>query len=68
MVITISILSLLGMIFSIMDHAYNRGRLDCNVFFPTILTVVLWKENLSLAILTIVITVMISIIGYLRNS
>jgi hypothetical protein len=68
MIITIAILSFLGMIFSLIDHAYNKGTLDCNLFFPAILTIVLWNTNITLAILTIVVTALIAIIGFLRNS
>ena len=68
MIITIAILSLIGMILSIFDHAYNHDKLDCNILFPAILTVVLWEANITLSIITIVVTSLIAIISISRNS
>jgi hypothetical protein len=66
MIITIAILSLLGMVLSIGQHA-AEGNVDCNLLFPAILTIVLWETNLTLSIITICVTVLIAIIGIKNN-
>jgi hypothetical protein len=66
MIITIALLSLIGMILSIMDHASN-GKTDCSLLFPAILTIVLWETAITLSIITICITVIIAIIGIRNN-
>lgn len=68
MIITIAILSLIGMIFSIFDNAYNHDKLDVNLLFPAILTIVVWEANITLSIITIVVTSIIAILGVLHNN
>jgi hypothetical protein len=68
MIITIAILSLIGMILSIFDNAYNHDKLDVNLLFPAILTIVVWEANITLAIITIVVTSIIAILGVLHNN
>jgi hypothetical protein len=65
MVITIAILALLGMIFSIFQHANDTGDIDMNVLFPAILTIVLWDTNVTLSIITISISAIILVVGQL---
>ena len=67
MIITIAILSLIGMILSIFDHAMREDKLDVNLLFPSILTIVLWETQIALSIITICVTVIIALIG-LRNN
>jgi len=66
MLITISILSTLGMILSIIDHS-SKGKIDVNLLFPAILSISLWNVNLTLAIVTIVFTLIVGFIGYITN-
>lgn len=68
MVITIAILSLIGMILSIFNNVYNHDKVDVNIIFPAILTIVLWEANITLSIITIVVTSLIALIGISRNS
>ena len=66
MLITIAILSTIGMILSFIDHS-NKGKIDVNLLFPAILTISLWEINLTLSILTIVFTIIVAFIGYITN-
>jgi hypothetical protein len=66
MIITIALLSLLGMVLSIAQHA-SEDKVDCNILFPAILTIVLWETNLTLSIITICVTALIAIIGIKNN-
>ena len=66
MLITIAILSVIGMILSIVDHS-SKGKIDVNLLFPTILTLSLWEINLTLSIVTIVFTFVVGFIGYITN-
>jgi hypothetical protein len=68
MVITIAILSLIGMILSIFNNVYNHDKVDVNIIFPAILTIILWEANITLSIITIVVTSLIALIGISRNS
>ena len=68
MIITIAILSLIGMILSIFNNVYNHDKVDVNIIFPAILTIVLWEANITLSIITIVVTSLIALIGISRNS
>ena len=56
------------MILSLIDNVYNHDRLDVNLFFPAILTIVVWEANIALAIITIVATAVIAIIGLAHNN
>jgi hypothetical protein len=67
MVITIAILALLGMILSIAENIRVKEKVDTNIIFPAILTIVLWDTNITLSIITICITVIIGIAGVNRN-
>lgn len=67
MVITIAILALLGMILSIAENIRVKEKVDVNIIFPAILTIVLWETNITLSIITICITVIIGIAGVNRN-
>jgi hypothetical protein len=67
MVITIAILALLGMILSIAENIRVKEKVDANIIFPAILTIVLWDTNITLSIITICITVIIGIAGVNRN-
>jgi len=67
MVITIAILALLGMILSIVENIRVKEKVDVNIIFPSILTIVLWETNITLSIITICITVIIGIAGVNRN-
>jgi len=66
MLITIAILSTIGMILSFIDHS-NKGKIDVNLLFPAILTISLWEINLTLSILTIVFTIIVAFIGHITN-
>jgi hypothetical protein len=66
MLITIAILSTIGMILSFIDHS-NKGNIDVNLLFPAILTISLWEINLTLSILTIVFTIIVAFIGHITN-
>ena len=66
MLITIAIISSIGMILSIIDHS-SKGKIDVNLLFPTILTLSLWEINLTLSIVTIVFTVIVGLIGHITN-
>jgi hypothetical protein len=66
MLITIAILSMVGMILSFIDHS-NKGKIDVNLLFPAILTISLWEINLTLSILTIVFTIIVAFIGHITN-
>jgi hypothetical protein len=68
MVITIAILSLIGMILSLFDNVFNHDKCDVNIIFPAILTIILWEANITLSIITIVVTSLIALIGISRNS
>jgi hypothetical protein len=67
MVITIAILALLGMILSIGENVRVKEKVDVNIIFPAILTIVLWDTNITLSIVTICITVIIGIAGLKQN-
>ena len=66
MLITIAILSTIGMLLSIFDHS-SKGKIDMNLLFPAILTISLWGINLTLSILTIVFTIIVAFIGHITN-
>lgn len=66
MLITIAILSTIGMILSIFDHS-NKGKIDVNLLFPAIITISLWEINLTLSIITIVFTIIVAFIGHITN-
>lgn len=66
MLITIAILSVIGMILSIVDHS-SKGKIDVNLLFPAILTISLWEINLTLSIITIVFTVIVGFVGHITN-
>jgi hypothetical protein len=66
MLITIAILSTIGMILSFIDHS-SKGKIDVNLLFPAILTISLWEINLTLSILTIVFTIIVGFIGHITN-
>jgi uncharacterized membrane protein len=68
MVITIAILSLVGMLLSLIDNVYNHDKCDVNLLFPAILTIAIWEANITLAIITIVVTAVIAVIGMSNNS
>jgi hypothetical protein len=68
MVIIIAILGLIGMIINIFDNVYNHNKLDINLFFPAILTIIVWEANITLSIATIIVTVVISIINISNNN
>ena len=68
MVITIAILSLIGMILSLFNNVFNHDKCDVNLLFPAILTIAVWEANLTLAIITIVVTAVIAIIGLAHNN
>lgn len=68
MIITIAILSLIGMLLSLIDNVYNHDKCDVNLLFPAILTIVTWEANITLAIITIVVTAVIAVIGMSTNS
>ena len=68
MVITIAILSLIGMLLSLIDNVYNHDKCDVNLLFPAILTIAIWEANITLAIITIVVTAVIAVIGMSNNS
>ena len=68
MIITIAILAFIGMLFSVFDNAYNKETLDVNLIFPSIIVVDLWNTNLALAIVTIIVTVVIGIIGAITRN
>lgn len=68
MIITIAILSLIGMILSLVDNVYNHDKLDVNLLFPAILTISVWEANITLAIITIVVTAVIAVIGLGHNN
>lgn len=67
MVITIAILALVGMILSILENVRVKEKVDVNIIFPAILTIVLWDTNITLSIITICITAIIGIAGVNRN-
>jgi thiamine transporter ThiT len=66
MLITIAILSTIGMILSFIDHS-SKGKIDVNLLFPAILTISLWEINLTLSILTIVFTIIVGFIRHITN-
>ena len=68
MVTTIAILSLIGMILSLFDNFFNHEKIDVNLLFPAILTIVLWETNITLSIITICITAVIAILGVADNN
>ena len=67
MIITIAILALLGMILSIAENVRIKEKVDVNIIFPAILTIVLWDTNITLSIITICITVVIGLAGVKQN-
>ena len=68
MVTTIAILSLIGMILSLFDNFFNHEKIDVNLLFSAILTIVLWETNITLSIITICITAVIAILGVADNN
>lgn len=67
MVITIAILALVGMILSMAENVRVKEKVDVNIIFPAILTIVLWDTNITLSIITICITAIIGISGVNRD-
>jgi hypothetical protein len=66
MIITIALLSLLGMVLSFVHHV-SKDKCDVNLLFPAILTIVLWETNITLSIITICVTALIELIGLRHN-
>ena len=63
MLLTIAILSGIGVILSIINHAVNDDRADVNLIFAAIFTIVTWNLCFPLAIIMIVISAFILIIN-----
>jgi uncharacterized membrane protein len=56
------------MLLSLIDNVYNHDKCDVNLLFPAILTIAIWEANITLAIITIVVTAVIAVIGMSNNS
>lgn len=61
--LTISILSFIGLVLSFIEHSRNN-KVDANLLFPAILTISLWEHHLGMAISVIVFTGILMIVNF----
>jgi hypothetical protein len=66
MIVTIAILSMVGMIMSLLDYS-TEGRLHMNPLFPAILIVATWDAYRPMAIATCAFAIIIIIAGKIPN-
>ena len=66
MLLTIAILSGIGYLISFISHLCNN-KCDVNLIISAILVLSVWQSCFSLAIVVIILTLIIGILGFFQN-